>query len=144
MSKRGYGNVKPRFAKYFARHKNSAGAHDPKNAKQQAQSEQAIEDMRESLDELYEAGPRCADVFDKINTYEEKELMELAARWQDAREIYDVGERVEIVSEGPHQNETARIVLRRQDKGDFSYGVVFDYDMNMHTVYFTGKDFERV
>ena len=70
MSKKGYGNVKPRFAKYFARHKNSSGAHDPKNAKQQAQSEQAIEDMASALDALYEAGNLCADVYDTVNGYD--------------------------------------------------------------------------
>ena len=53
MSKRGYGNVKPRFAKYFARKKNSAGPHST---------------------------PRRPDVFDAIEEYEAEELEELKKR----------------------------------------------------------------
>jgi hypothetical protein len=58
-------------------------------------------------------------------------------------EVFEVGERVEI-TQGEYEGNEGRIVLRREDKGDYSYGLVFDWDMRMHTVYFTGKDFKRV
>jgi len=53
MGKKGYGNVSPRFAKYFARHKNSAGAHDPKNVKQQEIAAAKLTELSQEL-ELYD------------------------------------------------------------------------------------------
>lgn len=83
------------------------------------------------------------NVYDAINEYDDEQLEELKARWPNRDEIYDVGEHVEIVR-GTWQYDQGRIVMRRQDKGDYSYGVVFDWDVRMHVTYFTGKDFKRV
>jgi hypothetical protein len=63
----------------------------------------------------------------------------------DPREIFDVGERIEVVNEkGLYHGDQGRIVMRRNDFGDMSYGVVFDYDMSMCTVYFSGNQLKRV
>lgn len=56
MSK-GYGKLRPRFAKYFARKQNSAGAHDGGKAKRPEK-----------------------DAIDHINEYTEEELEELKRR----------------------------------------------------------------
>lgn len=107
MSK-GYGNVNPRFAKYFARHKNSSGAHDPKNAKQQG-----LEEIEKR--ELRDAPPE---------------------------EIFDVNEQVRVIA-GDYEGECGRIVIRRQDNGDLSYGIVFPWDVSMIPHYVSGNQIER-
>jgi transcription antitermination factor NusG len=109
MSKKGYGNVSTRFAKYFARHKNSSGPHDPKNAKQQA-LEKAWEEQ-----DLFTAPPE---------------------------EVFDVGEKVRVIA-GEREGEYGRIAIRRQDKGDMSYGIVFDWDVAMIPFYVSGNQIER-
>ena len=111
MSKKGYGNVNPRFAKYFARHKNSSGPHDPKNARQQALQEA----QDRFMDEDYDAPPE---------------------------EIFDTNERVRVTS-GEYEGEYGRIVVRRMDKGDMSYGLVFDWDTSMIIHYVSGNQIER-
>lgn len=132
--KSGYGNVSPRFQKYFARKQNSSGPHDPKNAKQQAQSEAALKDMRDSLD----------DLFDSINCYDENERLELAVRYANDRGVYAIGETVAVVNQdGKFCGELGRIALRWSTGGDISYGVVFNHDENMNIFYFAGKDLER-
>ena len=74
------------------------------------------------------AGPhteaRRPDVFDKINTYEDKELTELAARMHEMPSCggLDVGMDVKVMT-GEHDGLTGKIVSRMSGE----YGVVFDY-----------------
>lgn len=132
--KSGYGNVSPRFQKYFARKQNSSGPHDPKNAKQQAQSEAALKDMHDSLD----------DLFDSINCYDENELLELQERYTSRWNVYELGETVAVVNQdGKFYGELGRVVTSWGDHRGMSYGIVFNHDENMNIFYFTGKDLER-
>ncbi|KPK49835.1 MAG: hypothetical protein AMS22_13095 [Thiotrichales bacterium SG8_50] len=105
----GYGNVSNRFAKYFARHKNSSGAHDPKNAKQQA------------LDKAW----KRQDLFTR-----------------DTEEIFDVSEHVRVIA-GPYTGESGRVVVRRQEEGGLSYGLIFPWDESMVLHYVSGNEIER-
>lgn len=116
---KGYGKVSPRFAKYFARHKNSSGAHDPKNAKQQEVEEIELDEM-----------------------LEEAERRDTIKRFPKVNEIFDVNEQVRVIA-GDYEGECGRIVIRRQDNGDMSYGIVFPWDVSMIPHYVSGNQIER-
>jgi hypothetical protein len=44
---------------------------------------------------------------------------------------------------GEREGEYGRIAIRRQDKGDMSYGIVFDWDVSMIPFYVSGNQIER-
>jgi hypothetical protein len=122
MSK-GYGNLNPKFAKYFK--KRSAPAVD------------AAERKGGPHDEGKHKKPE-KDVFDHINEYTEAELEELKQR-------FDVGEQVVVVVDDGRLHETGRIVLRIPGKDDEgpTYGVVFDTDPSRRAEYYRGNHLRR-
>lgn len=75
------------------------------------------------------AGPhsgRHADVFDRINEYDEEQFEELHAR-QNHR-TFDVTARVRVTLPGPFLDEEGTIVSREMNRdGFFVWGVAFDH-----------------
>lgn len=128
MSKKGYGNVRPRFAKYFARKQNSAGPHDegkrrpdPERLEKKEMlellaervAERAIEDMRASLDALCEAGPALVP----------EAIEDLRASQRD----FGVGDRVTCVASSPF-NGCEGLVVKRDENMEGEPVWTVDYE----------------
>ena len=114
---KGYGNVGSRFAKYFARHKNSAGAHDPKNAKQQALEKVEVSEI-DGLDETYQD-------FSTVD--------------------FGVGDIVRVVApDSPWDGDEGRVTFRLLHRDGISFAVSFAVGRVPETVYFEANELERV
>ena len=95
------------------------------------------------------AGPhteaRRPDVFDKINTYEDKELTELAARMHEMPSCggLDVGMDVKVMT-GVHDGFIGRIVSRLTNDRLTTYGIVFEDEPHMAALHFTLDELEEL
>lgn len=114
MSK-GYGNVNPKFRNKYFKHLQERKGAGPHDPKNAKQ--QALEKLErmESMQAHHEPPPE---------------------------EIFDVNEQVRVIA-GVHKGECGRIVIRRQDNGDLSYGIVFPWDVSMLPHYVSGNQIER-